>query len=65
MSAARPILIVEDDDAVRQMLVEHVAASGEFQSVEASTLGEATRYLRQDAPARSQNADHHAHWRGE
>jgi DNA-binding response OmpR family regulator len=45
MPAARPILIVEDDDAVRQMLVEHVAASGEFQSVEASTLGEATRYM--------------------
>jgi DNA-binding response OmpR family regulator len=45
MSAARPILIVEDDDAVRQMLVEHVAATGIFQSVEASTLSEATRYL--------------------
>lgn len=45
MSAARPILIVEDDDAVRQMLVEHVAASGGFHSIEASTLSEATRYL--------------------
>src|SRR5208282_387425 len=45
MSAVRPILIVEDDDAVRQMLVEHVAATGQFHSVEASTLSEATRYL--------------------
>jgi DNA-binding response OmpR family regulator len=45
MSAVRPILIIEDDDAVRQMLVEHVAASGMFQSVEASTLSEASKYL--------------------
>src|SRR3954469_7196993 len=45
MSTARPILIVEDDDAVRQMLVEHVAATGEFEAVEASSLSEATRYL--------------------
>jgi len=45
MSTVRPILIVEDDDAVRQMLVEHVAATGEFQSVEASTLNEASQYL--------------------
>src|ERR1700760_1338784 len=45
MSAARPILIVEDDDAVRQLLVEHVAATGEFQSVEAATLSEASHYL--------------------
>ncbi|PPQ35228.1 response regulator transcription factor [Rhodopila globiformis] len=51
MSAARPILIVEDDEAVRQMLVEHVAATGEFQSVEAATLGEASRYL-DDADSR-------------
>jgi DNA-binding response OmpR family regulator len=45
MSAIRPILIVEDDDAVRQMLVEHVSATGLFQSVEASTLSEASQYL--------------------
>nr|WP_294506176.1 response regulator transcription factor [uncultured Rhodopila sp.] len=45
MSAVRPILIVEDDDAVRQMLVEHVAATGLFQSVEASTLSEASHHL--------------------
>ena len=45
MSAVRPILIVEDDDAVRQMLVEHVAATGLFHSVEASTLSEASQHL--------------------
>ncbi len=45
MSSARPILIVEDDDALRQVLADQVAASGMFQSVEASTLDEAKRYL--------------------
>jgi DNA-binding response OmpR family regulator len=45
MSAARPILIVEDDDALRQVLADQVASSGVFQSIEASTLGEASRHL--------------------
>jgi DNA-binding response OmpR family regulator len=45
MAATRPILIVEDDDALRQVLADQVASSGLFQSVEASTLGEASRYL--------------------
>ena len=45
MSAARPILIVEDDDALRQVLADQVASSGIFQSIEASTLSEASRHL--------------------
>ena len=45
MSAARSILIVEDDDALRQVLADQVASSGAFQSVEAATLGEANRHL--------------------
>jgi DNA-binding response OmpR family regulator len=45
MPATRPILIVEDDDALRQVLADQVASSGLFQSVEASTLEEASRYL--------------------
>ena len=45
MAAARPILIVEDDDALRQVLADHVCASGMYQSVEASTLDEASRHL--------------------
>lgn len=45
MAAARPILIVEDDDALRQVLADQIAASGAFQSVEAATLNEAERHL--------------------
>jgi DNA-binding response OmpR family regulator len=45
MSAARPVLIVEDDDALRQVLADQVASSGLFQSVEAASLDEASRYL--------------------
>src|SRR3984885_10748806 len=45
MSATRPILIVEDDDALRQVLADQVASSGVYLSVEAATLDEATRYL--------------------
>jgi DNA-binding response OmpR family regulator len=45
MSAARPILIVEDDDALRQVLADQVASNGVYQSVEAATLDEASRYL--------------------
>src|ERR1700761_6030830 len=45
MSAARPILIVEDDDALRQVLADQVASSGVYQSIEAATLDEASRHL--------------------
>ena len=45
MSAARPILIIEDDDALRQVLADQVASSGVFQSIAAATLGEATQHL--------------------
>ena len=45
MSAIRPILIVEDDDALRQVLADQVASSGVFQSIEAATLGEASQHL--------------------
>ena len=45
MSATRPILIVEDDDALRQVLADQVASSGVYQSFEAATLDEASRYL--------------------
>lgn len=45
MTGARPILIVEDDEALRQILAEQVSSSGVFQSVEAGTLDEASRAL--------------------
>jgi DNA-binding response OmpR family regulator len=45
MSSARPILIIEDDDALRQVLADQIASSGVFQSIEASTLDEASRFL--------------------
>jgi len=51
MSTARPVLIVEDDDASREALVDRLAASGAWQPVEAATLGEATQLLG-SAPAR-------------
>jgi DNA-binding response OmpR family regulator len=48
MPVARPILIVDDDDGLRQVLLEQVAASGAYQTVGAATLEEASRRL--DAP---------------
>ena len=45
MPAPRPILIIEDDEAIRQILVENIGSTGGFHSTEASTLSEATRYL--------------------
>jgi len=48
MSDARPILIVEDDDGLRQILLEQIAASGAYNPVGAATLEEASRRL--DAP---------------
>ena len=43
--AARPILIVEDDDALRQVLADQMSSSGMFQSVEAATISEAEQHL--------------------
>ncbi len=45
MSTARPILIVEDDEALRQVLAEQVASSGLFCSIAAATLDEANSQL--------------------
>lgn len=45
MSAARPILIVEDDAALRQILADQVACHGGFHSTQAATLDEASHYL--------------------
>jgi DNA-binding NtrC family response regulator len=45
MSAARPILIVEDDDALRAVLADQVALGGLFQPTEAATLAEASHHL--------------------
>jgi DNA-binding response OmpR family regulator len=45
MSIVRPILVIENDDALRAVLVEHLVASGEFQPVEAVTLREALQFL--------------------
>jgi DNA-binding response OmpR family regulator len=45
MLAARPVLIVEDDDALRQVLADQVASGGLFSSTEAATLDEANRHL--------------------
>jgi DNA-binding response OmpR family regulator len=45
MAAMRPILIVEDDDALRQVLADQIASSGMFQSIEAATLAEASGQL--------------------
>ena len=41
MSAERPILIVDDDRALRAMLVEQLAVDGEFSASEAGTVAEA------------------------
>jgi DNA-binding response OmpR family regulator len=45
MAAMRPILIVEDDDALRQVLADQIASSGMFQTIEAATLAEASGQL--------------------
>jgi DNA-binding response OmpR family regulator len=42
---ARTVLIVEDEDMVRQGIAEDLASTGLYQPVEAATLGEASRYL--------------------
>ncbi len=38
MSAKRPVLIVEDDDALRETLVEQLAVDGEFAAAEAASI---------------------------
>lgn len=45
MSGERPILLVDDDDSLRSMLVEQLAVDGEFIATEAVTLAEAEELL--------------------
>jgi DNA-binding response OmpR family regulator len=40
MSAERPILVVEDDDDLRAVLVEHFAVGGDFVAIEAASIQE-------------------------
>ncbi len=46
MSGARPILIVDDDQTLRHMLVEQLQVDGEFKAVEAATVEEAWAALK-------------------
>src|SRR3978361_1560726 len=45
MPVARPILIVEDDDALRPVLADQLASGGLFQPTQAATLAEASHHL--------------------
>jgi DNA-binding response OmpR family regulator len=45
MSAERPVLIVDDDDTLRETLVEQLSVDGEFAAAVAATIGEAERKL--------------------
>jgi DNA-binding response OmpR family regulator len=45
MSGERPILIVDDDEALRATLVEQLAVDGEFAAVEAADVAEAEERL--------------------
>ena len=45
MTTPRPILLVEDDAALRAILAEQIALAGEFSVVEAATLAEAEAAL--------------------
>ncbi|HST76709.1 MAG TPA: response regulator transcription factor [Acetobacteraceae bacterium] len=45
MSGERPILIVDDDEALRATLVEQLAVDGEFSAVEAADVAEAEERL--------------------
>jgi DNA-binding response OmpR family regulator len=45
MSSKRPILIVEDDAALRGVLAEQLAETGDFHPVEAASLEQATQLL--------------------
>src|SRR3978361_188054 len=43
--SARPILIIEDDDALQQVLVDQLASGGLFLPTGAATLAEASHHL--------------------
>ena len=45
MAGPRPILVVDDDEALRQTLAEQLAHDGEFVATEAATAAEATARL--------------------
>lgn len=45
MAGERPILVVDDDRALRATLAEQLAVEGEFAATEAATLGEAETLL--------------------
>src|SRR5664279_1797155 len=45
MSAERPVLIVDDDDALRETLVDQLAVDGEFVATEAASVQEAEARL--------------------
>src|ERR1700712_6125925 len=45
MLAARPILVVEDDDALRLVLADQLASDGLFHPTQAATLAEASHHL--------------------
>ena len=45
MSAERPILIVDDDEVLRETLADQLAVDGEFTAVAAGTISEAEEKL--------------------
>ena len=45
MATSRPVLVVDSNDAMRQVLMTHLTAHSEFQPVEAATLAEASQHL--------------------
>jgi DNA-binding response OmpR family regulator len=45
MAGERPILVIDDDRALRATLAEQLAVEGEFSAIEAATLGEAEALL--------------------
>jgi len=45
MSAERPVLIVDDDDALRETLVDQLAVDGEFVATEAASVKTAEECL--------------------
>jgi DNA-binding response OmpR family regulator len=45
VTGKRPILIVEDDAALREALVEQLSENGDFELIEAGSLAEATLHL--------------------
>ena len=45
MAGARPILIADDDQTLRQMLVEQLQVDGEFEAIEAGSVAEAWEKL--------------------